>query len=531
MAFFRRLLFAMAALFFITLSFHEIVFADWREDLSQLLTENDQPKIDELIAKIKSESPSWDEVYNFLKNIKFSVVASKGEFLIRQNKCLDGVERTYLLYVPLKHDHRKPTPLLVYLHGGVNWKREKEEFIEHFKTKGDLNKLAEERGWLILIPFGDRDAAWFDKIGMQNVLTQIRKIKSEFNIDDDRVWMMGISDGGSGSYAFAMLYPTDFTAFAPLIGHMGVANLDNKMPTFAVNLSAAPHYVVNTGKDNLYPAKEMKKTVDASNDAGAQITFKEYKDLGHSTENFIDEELKNIGDFFVNHPRIPLKSSIRWEASEVEYSRYLWFRIDSVTDEKRKSWHSEINPILTDTSVYFGFYDTKFDGEGVKVESLVDEDDCLAKNLGLMPGDIIVKCGDMLITNMDDLSKFKKGLYRGAKVKAVIIRNGEEKTLSGHVPKPTLYYPFAYRNPSAAVKASFADGKIEVEGSRLGEFTVYSHPDMARPNSELIINKNNNLVFNGKVQADIEFMIRNFLANRDRKLIYISEISVESRQD
>jgi hypothetical protein len=76
-------------------------------------------------------------------------------------------------------------------------------------------------------------------------------------------------------------------------------------------------------------------------------------------------------------------------------------------------------------------------------------------------------------------------------------------------------------------RVSFSANRIDIEGSRVGGFRVFVHPDMIRLERPVVITYNGEEVFNQEVKPDIEFMLRNFLENRDRKLLYVAEIKVE----
>lgn len=76
-------------------------------------------------------------------------------------------------------------------------------------------------------------------------------------------------------------------------------------------------------------------------------------------------------------------------------------------------------------------------------------------------------------------------------------------------------------------RVSFSANRVEIEGSRLGGFSVFVHPDMVRLERNLVINVNGEEAFNQKVEPELEFLLHNFLANRDRKLIYVAKIEVE----
>ena len=60
-----------------------------------------------------------------------------------------GLERTYLLYVPASYDPSAPTPLVISLHGFVEWPA-------HQMQISGWNELADEHGFIVVYPSGTK---------------------------------------------------------------------------------------------------------------------------------------------------------------------------------------------------------------------------------------------------------------------------------------------------------------------------------------------------------------------------------------
>ena len=501
------------------------VGADWRDDFQTLITGTKDADTEILIGKIIDVKPQWREIQNAFRSVAFESPESTDMFLEFEYMCSDGVKRPYILYVPPDYDALEPVPLLVYLHGGVSRKDILEERLEYAQENPFIAQ-ARLQNWLVFFPFGQLEATWWDDVGMDNVLGTIRHIKQQYNIDDDRVWMTGFSDGGSASFLFSMVHPTDFAAFAPLNGHMGVGALDGELPTYVTNMTNTPLYVINTDVDALYPAAKMRQMIDMATNAGADILYREYNGIGHDFA-YADVEMPLISRFFERHPRDPFPGKIIWKSAFSDFGRCRWIEIEAVSPEPPASWHEDANLVLTDTRITFGFFmDDKFEGKGIRVNSLV-EGDTPARAMDLRVGDIIVKCNDTPIRKNDDLDAFKSTICRGDSIKITVSRDGEKVKLSGTLPEPVHYYLFPRSVPSAAVKAEYSANRIDIKSSRVERLTVYIHPDMIQLDQPLSITVDGVEVFNGIVTPDIEFMLRNYLENRDRRQLFINKLTIE----
>jgi len=67
---------------------------------------------------------------------------------------------------------------------------------------------------------------------------------------------------------------------------------------------------------------------------------------------------------------------------------------------------------------------------------------------------------------------------------------------------------------------------VDVEASRVGAFRILVHPDMFRLDRSVVVTVNGETVRDAPVTADVGFLLRNFLENRDRELLYVAEVTV-----
>ena len=65
-----------------------------------------------------------------------------------------------------------------------------------------------------------------------------------------------------------------------------------------------------------------------------------------------------------------------------------------------------------------------------------------------------------------------------------------------------------------------------VEASLLGALRILVHPDMFRLDQNVVVTVNGKVVRDAPVTPDVGFLLRNFLENRDRRLLYVAEIPV-----
>jgi pimeloyl-ACP methyl ester carboxylesterase len=496
--------------------------AGWRDDLDKLITTQSRLEQDKLTKSIVKASPNWWEVTSYIRSLKFPGVETG--LALKYTTCIDGKRRPYVVYVPSTYSPSEPTPLMVILHGGVSSTALAED-PEGYAREHEFTKLAEKEGWLLLFPFGQYGATWWDQVGMANIHNLVRTVKREYNVDDDRVWMEGFSDGGSAAFLHAMLAPTDYAAFVALNGHMGVGSIGGDLPLYAPNFFNTPVYAVTTDRDRLYPSGMMRRSIEMAQRAGGKIFYREHEG-GHRFSAYADRELPLIATFLDRHRRDPFPAEIIWETALPKFGLCRWFAIDEVGSGEPARWHTDHNVVLIDSTVIIGFvHDDSYEGKGVKVDRVVEQE-TLARRVGLQPGDVIVKGNTTDIGSIDDLDSFKTGLKRGDTVELVVEREGQRLKLRGTIPEPESYYVFKREKPSAMARVRASANRIDIETSRVGAFRILVHPDMFRLEQNLIIRVNGEVVYDKPVKPDIEFLLRNFLENRDRKLLYVAEVRI-----
>lgn len=498
-----------------------------QESINNLLGTKSGKEQEKILKGILREKPSTDTLIKLLKGIKFRKPEKTG-MVKSKNLCIDGVERPFCWYIPDNYDPSKKTPLIVYLHGGVS-RPDIIKDIEEYAKENPFTGLANQKGYILLFPFGQIGATWWDSVGVSNILSQIRITKQEFNIDDNQVFMTGFSDGASGSFFFAMCHPNDFAAFIPLSGHPGTGSIQGGTQTYFVNLYNRPLYVINTDLDRLFPDKDIRPMMELAERAGANLLYRVYQGIGHEF-TYADMEIPLIEKFIKTHPRVVNPPRIKWETAYPELGRCMWLSIDEVIPDRHADWHEDHNMELIDDRILFGFIpDYNFEGTGIRVARVVG-DSTLCSVTGVKEGDIFINLEGSEIKNIDDMNDYKSKKKRGDSTEITILRENKELTLRGKFPEITKYMLFTRDLPSARAEAYFAGNRFYIRSSALGTFTIYIHPDMVQLDQNVVVYVNEKEVFNESVAPDTEFILCNFLENRDRELIYVNKITIDMKK-
>lgn len=116
-----------------------------------------------------------------------------------------GQKREYLLYVPRSYDRTKRTPLVISLHGAGGWPAQQMEVSQ-------WNRLADAGGFIVVYPSGADGAGpriWHVDRGTElmrdvtYIAQLIDKLEKSYNIDPQRIYADGLSNGGGMAFVLS----------------------------------------------------------------------------------------------------------------------------------------------------------------------------------------------------------------------------------------------------------------------------------------------------------------------------------------
>jgi len=307
---------------------------------------------------------------------------------------------------------------------------------------------------------------------------------------------------------------------------LSVGSAVTQIPVYLPNLRNRPVYAVNTDKDGLYPAKEMRKFIELSLNAEADIFYKEYWGIGHSFD-YAEEELPIMFEDMQCKTRDIFQPKIYWETSKLEYGKCDWLQITEIDSLlARKEWQKEYNVEIADERISFGFYnDREFKGIGTNISKIVQGS--ASELMGLMENDIIIKMDNTFADSIAKLIELRNQKKRSDDFTLTVLREDQELQLHGQFPPVGFYDAFNYSMPSGAVKATYYGNHFNIETSLVSELIIYIHPKMVNLDIPVVVEINGKEVLNEIVKIDRDFMIDNFLENLDRKALWVNRIVLD----
>ncbi|MFC2079704.1 PDZ domain-containing protein, partial [Candidatus Bipolaricaulota bacterium] len=423
----------------------------------------------------------------------------------------DDRTRPFHVYVPTDYDSSQSYTVLFDLHGAVSSQPQPAEYLELRRRL--WSPEAEEFGWILIVPHGDRLASWFSSDGHANILGELEFVKREYNVDENKVFVSGFSDGGSGAFWQGFHDPTPWAAMLSFHGHPGVGGY-GPYQSYPRNLLNRPIRATNGQYDDLYPPSGISPFVDLFLELGVELDWIVYPG-GHEMD-FLNTEAALTIDYITNTERNPFPSEVVWETSSTEVGRCDWVCIDEIADVGNNEDFHDINLAEVPERIVFGASLAYHGGTLFTVAGL--EPASAAHSIGIKNGDQILRIDSLTITTQTDIGNAMVGKAPGDPVEVEIVRSGETMMLTGHIPLPD---PIYRRDVLAgSIRATAVGNEIEVSVSHVGRYSLFISSqqfDLAQP---ILVTTNGQSSFSGEITPDVRFMLERAADDLDRELVY-----------
>jgi antitoxin component YwqK of YwqJK toxin-antitoxin module len=168
----------------------------------------------------------------------------------------------YLTYLPKDYDADLATkwPTIIFLHGGSSRGND----LNRVKANGipDRIERGKELPFIVIAPQCPIDKRWETDDWFDILYSEIT---TRYRIDTSRIYLTGLSLGGSGTWYLAMKHPSTFAAIAPISGK--TSHLQFIMDS-ACKLAGIPIWMFHGKDDEIVDVKEthqIAKRLDQCN--------------------------------------------------------------------------------------------------------------------------------------------------------------------------------------------------------------------------------------------------------------------------
>jgi hypothetical protein len=459
---------------------------------------------------------SFDTALSRLKQGRtYASSAPKG--VVRLSRQTDLAEFPYTLDVPQSYDPAKKYQVRIQLHGGIG------RPDPQVRGNGSIGSLAGvEQIYVLPVSWGP--APWWGNLQLGNLRAILDSVKRTYNVDENRVALSGVSDGGTGVYYIAMRDTTPYATFLPLNGFMMILqnpSLGLRETLFPNNLRNKPFFVINGGQDQLYPASIVEPYVLHLQKNGVTLDYHPQPNAQHNTAWW--PEMKDTFEAFVaGHPRDPHPAQLTWSAEAGVATRAHWLVIDELKPEGVAAELPDLNDFAAGAEPNFGVR-----SNGMRITAVAPGSN--ADLIGLKPGDLVLGINGRTLPGELNLLQFLAIYDAGERLTLSISRESKTIELAG-VYKPeilTRLVPlFGRDRPTGRVDLVRDGNTVRATTRGVRAFTLLVSPDAFDLAQPITVVADGRQVFSAKVERSVATLMKWAAIDNDRTMLYAAEIHV-----
>lgn len=423
-----------------------------------------------------------------------------------------GTDFPYSLDVPATYDPKTRYQVRVQLHGGVGRPE------PGGRGDGSIGALAGVEQ-IYVLPQAWAGAEWWAAAQDENLPAILDHVKRTYNVDENRVVLSGVSDGGTGAFYVAMRDTTPYASFLPLNGFILVlrnGDLGISGALFPHNLTNKPFFSVNGGRDPLYPAARVEPIMAGFARGGLTHVYMPQLEAGHNTSWW--PTVKDDFETFVReHPRVPHPARLTWQTdSATSRNRAHWLVIDRLAPARQGDPLPDINDVVSGTDPSFGTRTA-----GMKVTHVVTGSN--ADGMGLVAGDVVRAINGRELPQGLDLEDFL-GIYSaGEPLRLTVDRDGTNVELRGNyapTPMPRVSPLFVSRVAGGRVDLVREGNTIRATTRGVAAFTLLLSPEVVDFSRPVTVVADGRTVFEGRVQTRLDTLLTWAARDDDRTMLY-----------
>ncbi len=252
----------------------------------------------------------------------------------------DERDQPYAVYIPENFDETRAYPLVIFLHGAWSNHRlglrrlfgvgnsQGYDFIKPgnvpFETDVEATRYwppFKPVDYIAAAPYA-RGTAGYQGIPEQDVYEMLDDLKSRFLIDEDRIYLTGLSMGGGGTLWLGMTRPDVWAAIAPVCPAPPEGTID-----LAGNALNMPVHLFIGDKDFLYKtASEWKAKLETT---AQKLDYVEYPGVGHNSWEWAYKD-GFIFEWFSQFKRDLFPEQVKFSSRWFKYNKAYWVTFDDL---------------------------------------------------------------------------------------------------------------------------------------------------------------------------------------------------------
>ena len=283
-------------------------------------------------------------VYQRIKNFNNYAVKQYQNYSI-PFKVTDSLSTSYFVSLPKNYNPRNKYSILFFLHGAVQSNGLAEYLTDDILGNWNrfYTKYAAKNEVIMVYLQGSKKYNWMSPDdGFFMIPAVLKEIKGFINVDDNKVFITGHSNGATGSFSYLMKQQSPFAGFYGF-------NTQPKVRTggtFLKNIANRSYFNVSTDEDYYFPPDANDTLNVIMKMLHADYQDHRYNGFPHWFPQFDESEpiYPVLFSDISKRSRNPYHPDIYWECDDVKYGRADWIEINKLdTAATPAEWQKQIN--------------------------------------------------------------------------------------------------------------------------------------------------------------------------------------------
>lgn len=245
---------------------------------------------------------------------------------------VDDTDQPYGLYLPKQFDAAKKYPLVISLHGaGSNHRLNLRRVFGQGNRPGETDPQAtryfpplKDVNFIVASPLA-RGTMGYQGLAERDIYEVLADVKKRFAIDENRVYLTGLSMGGGGTLWLGLTRPDVWAAIAPVCAAVPGGGED-----LAPNALNLPVHLFHGDQDQAVPVGVSRKWHKLLEGLGGPVEYVEYPGVKHNSwDNAYSDSA--IFDWFAKFRRNRFPDRVRFVSRAYRYNSAYWVELDGLT--------------------------------------------------------------------------------------------------------------------------------------------------------------------------------------------------------
>lgn len=245
---------------------------------------------------------------------------------------IDDTDQPYALYLPKDFSPAKKYPLVISLHGAdSNHRLNLRRVFGRGNASGEQDAQASryfpalrDVDYIVASPLA-RGTMGYQGIPEKDVYDVLADVKKRFPIDEDRVYLTGLSMGGGGALWLGLTRPDIWAAIAPVCPAVPPGTDD-----LAANALNTAVHLFHGEDDPVVNVQVSRDWTRHLRDNGVKVEYTEYPHVRHNSWDYAYKD-GAIFDWFGQFRRNRFPDRVRFVSAQYKYDTAYWVQIDELT--------------------------------------------------------------------------------------------------------------------------------------------------------------------------------------------------------